>query len=149
MWSINKKQSSHDWLDFEPETVLDEYDGPILFTTLDASGKKYLAYFCDKSIDCIRFLVVSFSDVLERKLVGGDIDLREALVRPQMWVFDLDKKWNPISCWYVSLADLPRNLLPKPGVMLRAWMQPVTKDAIVHSVSEGASVTLHFAFAGE
>lgn len=150
MWAINKKKLvPHNWLDFEPETVLDEYDCPMLFTTRDAGGNKYLAYFCDRDENGIRFLVVPFSDALETKLAGGDIDMREALLRPAMWIFDLNKKWEPVRCWRVGHADLPRNLLPKPGVMLRANMQPVTKAVIVQSITGGTTVTRHLVYAGE
>lgn len=120
MWKIKKKTIPSQWLEFEPETILDEYDFPMLFTLRDNAGQKYLAYFCDRDDESVRFLVVTFSDRLEVKLVSGDIDLREALIQPGMWVFDLDKKWKPIRCWNVKLSDLPANLIPKPGVMLRA-----------------------------
>ena len=118
MWTIEKKQVPHDWLDFEPETVLDEYDGPILFTLRDVAGNKYLAYFCGRGGEGVRFLVVSFSDELQAKLLAGDIDMRETLTRQPMWLFDLDKKWEPAGCWQVVPEDLPHDLLPKSGVML-------------------------------
>ena len=149
MWKINKKRLvPHSWLEFEPETVLDEYDCPLLFTLRDIPGNKYLAYFCDMDGSGVRFLVVPFTDNLETKLVGGDIDLRGVLIRSPMWVFDLDKKWNPVRAWKVVLADLPKNLIPNPGVMLRPGMQPLTKPVIVQSNTGTASVTRNLVYAG-
>lgn len=149
MWKINNKRiTPHNWLEFEPETVLDEYDCPLLFTLRDSPGNKYLAYFCDMDENGVRFLVVSFSDDMESRLVGGDIDMREALIQPRMWVFDLDKRWNPVKAWKVTLADLPRNLIPTAGVMLRPNMQSVTKATLVKPNTSTATATFNLALAG-
>lgn len=130
MWQINRPTIAHDWLEFEPEHVLYEYDGPRIFTTKAVTGQLFLAFFCARSPDAIRFLVVPFSEELERRLVTGDINLRDALTRPRMWVFDLDRRWNPIGCWSVTVDELPDRLLPKPGVMLSADLQPIMSRAV-------------------
>jgi hypothetical protein len=144
MWKIQKKPSPHKWLDFDPVEVLDEYDSPTIFTLRDAQDLKYLAYFCGRDKDRIRFLVVSFNDTLESQLIAGEIDLREALNQPGRWVFDLNKEWEPVSCWRVTYEDMPRNLLPKPGVMLRAGMRSVAKRLLVQSVGDGSVTTVRF-----
>jgi len=144
MWKIPKSKAlTCDWLDFEPVTIIDEYDGPMLFTIVDRNDQLYLAYFCARSSDAVRFLVVPTNDDIVRRLTSGDINLRESLARHRMWIFDLDKKWNPKKCWGVTFADLPRNLLPRPGVMLRAYMQPVMKREYASSITKGTTFTVH------
>ena len=118
MWTINRPTISCDWLDFEPEHILHEYDGPRIFTTRAQDGQLFLAFFCDRERAGVRFLVVPFDEDQERRLVTGKINLRDALTPPRMFVFDLDQQWTPVRCWQVSLDDLPPQLLPKPGVML-------------------------------
>jgi len=142
MWKIRKKPIPCQWLNFEPVEVLDEYDAPMIFTLCDTENRKYLAYFCDRDMDRLRFLVVAFNDSLKSELLAGEIDLREALNQPGKWVFDLDKEWNPVVCWRVATGDLPRNLFPKPGIMLRAGMRPVAKRFLTQSVSDGSVTTL-------
>ena len=132
MWNIPKPQIPANWLPFEPVTILYEYDFPLIFT-LRGKGRKHLAFFCGQDGESVRFLVVPFSDELERRLVSGDINLRDALTRPQMWVFDLDQSWEPVRCWRVVERDLPKGLLPEPGVMLWASQTPVISDATIRS----------------
>lgn len=132
MWPINHPpEPVCDWLNFEPERVLYEYDGPMIFTLKSEADGLFLAFQADRDRDAIRFLVVPFSDALEHRLVTGDINLRDALTRPKMWVFDLNKKWEPVRCWRVSDKDLPAGLLPKPGVMLWTHLRPIMKRLTV------------------
>lgn len=131
MWPINKPAQPHDWLDFEPVTVLYEYDGPRIFTCKDVTDQLFLAYRCGRDRETIRFVVVPFSEDLERQLVTGDINLRDALTRPRTWVFDLNKQWQPIRCWRVNSGELPPRVLPRPGVMLYAHLTPVMNRDVV------------------
>ncbi len=144
MWNMKKKPIPHQWMNFDPEVIYDEYDGPILFTARDHSGEKYLVYFCDRADGAQRFLVVPISDQTELKMASGDIDLREALLRSRMWLFDLDYEWNPVKCWQVRLAELPRNLIPRPGVMLRPSMQSFTKQFLSQSNTSEKIITWRF-----
>jgi len=110
---------SADWLDLKPIRVLYDFDGPKIFTCKDQTGQPFLAFQCSVDRSTMRYLVVPFGDGLETRLTNGDINVRDALTRPKMWVFDLDNSWQPVRCWRVSVDDLPSHLLPRPGAALR------------------------------
>jgi hypothetical protein len=133
MWQIDRPQVPIDWIDLQPVRVLYAFDGPRIFTCRSQSGEFYLAYQCGEDRDIRRFLVVPFSDELERRLVSGDVNLRDALTRTQSWVVDLSNDWCPLRAWQVDLDDIPRTALPKPGVML--W--PHLRRKIVNLVRPG------------
>jgi hypothetical protein len=125
MWQVNGTEVPASWLSFEPTRVLYEFDGPKIFTCRDATGQLYLAYQCDEDREALRFLVVPFSEDLERRLTAGAIDVRDALSRPQAWLFDLGNDGSPLRCWQVDVEGLPPDVLPKPGVLLWADLPPI------------------------
>ena len=124
MWSVTGTPAPIDWLDFTPVRVLYEFDGPKIFTCKDLTGQPFLAFQCSANREAVRFLVVPFGDGLESRLTTGDINLRDALIRPQMWIFDLDNSWKPVHSWRVRANDFPSRLLPRDGVMLWSHLQP-------------------------
>lgn len=130
------------WLDFEPVDVLDEYDRPLLFTLQDEAGNKYMAYFCGERPAGPRFLVVPAGDGRDVDVAAGRSDLRTALTAARTWVFDLDRAWEPVACWDLSRTPLAAGFLPAPGVMLRAWMRPVTREAILQPVAAAAEAVV-------
>jgi hypothetical protein len=77
----------------------------------------------------VRYLVVPFSADLERRLVTGQISLRDALTQSRAWIFDLNNSWEPVRAWRVEVDMLPWDALPRPGAMLYAHLQPVISSA--------------------
>ena len=112
MWTILKTESANNWLDFEPVTILHEYDRPTIFTSKGADGSLYLAYFCGKDTQSLRYLVVPFNELRQCELVTGKISLREVFDVPKLWIFDLNFNWEPVTCWEMTPRELPRHLLP-------------------------------------
>jgi len=115
----------HDWLVFDPIEVLDEFDFPRIFTCKDISGDIYLAYNCGYDRNGLRFLVVPSEDSLVLRLVEGKVNLRDALSNKRAWIFDLNKKWEPVSAMCVDVDKLPFDMLPRPGTMLYSWLDPI------------------------
>lgn len=145
MWQIDRPtEPICGWLDFEPADVLYEFDFPMIFTCRDRTGGLFLAYFCARGRDAIRFLVVPFSDDLVRQLRAGEINVRDSLTQPRMWVFDLDRNWEPVRCWRVSAGDLPPRTIPRPGVMLHAGLRPVIKRLTTQARASDQSVVVSF-----
>jgi hypothetical protein len=124
MWKVAGTPVATDWLDLEPVRILYAFDGPRIFTCKDNAGNLFLAYQCDEDGEALRFLVVPFSEDLERKLTGGEIDVRDALSGPSVWLFDLGNRWQVLRSWKVETRDLPGDTLPAHGVMLWAHVPP-------------------------
>jgi len=129
MWRVTGTQINGSWLNVEPLRMLYEFDGPKIFVCSDVPGvNEYLAFQCGQGQGVMRFLVVPFSEDLEYKLTTGGINLHDTLMRPRAWVFDLDYAWNTVGAWDVQVENLPRNCLPKPGVMLWSHLTPRVKE---------------------
>lgn len=119
MWQVTGTRISNRWLDLSsPAAVLYEFDGPRIFTCKDTSGQMFLAYLCGEEDQLMRFLVVPFSDDLERRLKEGEISLHDALWNSQEWVFDVDYNWQTTAVWKIDVESLPPKTIPMPGVML-------------------------------
>jgi hypothetical protein len=125
MWNFVGVAEQANWLTFEPLRILYEFDVPYIFICSDVPGNTYLAYLCGRDQQEVRYLVVPCSEDLERRLVTGDINLRDALTQYRAWLFDLDNQWNPLRAWKVNVDSLPADVLPKPGVMIYAHLPPV------------------------
>ena len=67
---------------------------PRIFTCRDIAGELLLAYQCGGNGPTSRFVLVPFTLELERRLVDGEITVREALDQPRMWLVDLNADWD-------------------------------------------------------
>jgi hypothetical protein len=105
---------------FEPVEVLYDFDGPRTFTHKDSAGQMCLAHWCDADRDFNRFIVVPFTDSSVQRLKSGEITLADVLDQPCVWVLDVAHSGDIREAWGVKLADLPADVLPKPGTML--WL---------------------------
>jgi len=101
-----------------PLKVLHEFDGPKTFTFRDRDGELYLAQWCDGENGAERYIAVAFSNRLLAKLEQGIISVRDALEQPRAWILDEDTDGNVHAAWRVEVADLPDEVLPKPGALL-------------------------------
>jgi len=120
MWTVPTKVSS--WPDIErltPERILDEYDGPRLFTTRTKDGNLLLAYQCAEDSEGERFLLVPASEQLVSEIENNQIALRDALQeRGWAWLIDRDRHGSLTSPVEVDPRLLPENALPKSGIRL-------------------------------
>jgi hypothetical protein len=124
MWPVPGIPAPSQWLDFEPVEILYEFDYPLLYTCKDAAGELFMVYMCGEDKNGVRYLVVPCRDELDKKLVAGQVDVREALYQSPAWIFDLDNNWEPLRAWSVAIDDLPPNAIPRPGLMLYAHLPP-------------------------
>ena len=139
MWQVKGIQTATDWLDFEPIHVLYEFDGPRIFTCRDRKGRLFLAYLSNEHETGFRFLVVPFSTELEYALTTGQMDLRDTLWLPRVWIFDLQTDWIPVRAWEASAAALPADLLPRPGVMLWSHLRQIVRPVRAARLASSAT----------
>ncbi len=104
---------------FEPLRVLNYYDGPRIFTFVDATGSLCLACWSDEGEKRSRFLVVPVTDSIVDELEAGFRSVREALDQSPLWVVDLGDDGIVIAAWSVSPPDVPADAQPQPGTKLQ------------------------------
>lgn len=97
---------------FTPIKVLDELDGPRLFTFHDHEDELCLAMWFDENRERVRYLIVPFSEPLVKRLEAGRLSLREALEQPRLWVLDVSQQGEPIAAMRADLDNLPAEELP-------------------------------------
>jgi hypothetical protein len=126
MWEVLGEPIAPERFDpFQPSEVLDQYDGPRVFTFTSRHEEFYLAFWCDSDHECERYLVVPFNASMRDKLTGGQISVVDALDQPWLWVVDTDRTGRPSRSWRSALQQLPREILPEPGTMLFASLDPL------------------------
>jgi len=118
MWNVVGTPEPHDWVEFDPVEILDDFDFPRIFTCKDIAGNLYLAYNCGIETGCLRFLVVPCNDYTVSALVKGQLNLRDSLSKRRAWIFDIGNRWETIRAWKVDVDNLPYDALPRPGTML-------------------------------
>lgn len=131
MWYVNGNSVSGTWLNIEPVRVLYDFDGPRIFICKSVTQELFLAFQCGEENRIMRFLIVPFSEDLERRLTAGEINLRDALTRPLAWVFDVNYGWEVVGVWKVEIDDLPANVIPKAGIMLWPHLQQRIRSTIL------------------
>jgi hypothetical protein len=67
-----------------------------------------------------RYLVSEINSDILANLCNGHIDILSALQQPKCWIIDLGEYANVKSLWCVEFTSIPKELLPKPGVMLES-----------------------------
>lgn len=110
-----------------PLKVLYEFDGPKTFTFRDQDGELCLAHWCDEEEGAARLIAVAFSNRLLAKLEQGIISVRDALEQPRAWILDEDPAGIVRAAWRVDVADLPEDVLPKPGALLTPVLERALK----------------------
>jgi hypothetical protein len=112
------------FVDFSPEVVFYDFDGPRIFSVRDQDGLLFLAYQCDESSSIRRFLVVPLNAALEHGIRTGTLPVRDAITQPHLFVADIDNRNTPVSLWKTSLDKVPEDVLPRAGTMLLPELQP-------------------------
>lgn len=126
MWQVNGRTlNAERFGTFEPVRILNDYDGPKLFTFWDADGALCLACWSDESPERIRFLVVPVTDADIIELTTGVVTVREALQKPRLWILDIDNDWSLLGAWLVDPVSVPKDAQPQPGVMLHRSLEPL------------------------
>ena len=104
----------------ELETVLEYYDGPRLTLYREPSGAEYLAVWNDSQDGTERWLFIQTGRDRLRKILAGEIPLREALENPQTgFILVVDQDGNGHASAVITTADnLPQDSLPYRDVTL-------------------------------
>ncbi len=109
----------------DPEHVLDEYDGPRLFTVRDRDGDLLLAYHCGEDSEVERFLLVPADSALVTEIQTNALPLRAALLgRGWAWIVDRKRNGTLDGPFRVNPRELPEDVLPVEGVCLASEPLP-------------------------
>lgn len=106
------------------EDVWDYYDGPILFTAVDASESRYICAFLNNQEDSTRFLCSRIGPTRLRKFLAGGIDLREAMMEAPMrhlLILETTNEDKPLLGKQTDLSEVDESLLPAEGYFLDAF----------------------------
>jgi hypothetical protein len=128
MGKVTGRTTAFDWIDITPVNVLYEFDGPRIFTCRDNAGELLLAYQCGAEGPASRFGVVPFTPALERRMVDGEITVRESLDQPRTWLIDVNADWEITAAWQVRMEDIAPSCLPRAGAMLLPSLQQRTVE---------------------
>ncbi len=120
MWQLTGPESPWPRIDsLQPEHILDEYDGPRLFTLRAADGGLLLAYQCAEDGEVERFLLVPTDAAQVAALEANEIPLRTALLRDGWaWVLERRRDGTLSQLRPVSPGDLPDSALPAADAFL-------------------------------
>lgn len=124
-WTTPLKEWSPSRL--EPLEVLYEFDQPMIFTTTLPSLGLVLAYLVEPADDGEfggRFLAVPTNATMLADLRRGRMSVRDALLNSWLWLIDMDASGTAREAWHIDAEKLPGDILPEPGVMLSAELQP-------------------------
>lgn len=129
MWTIHGTPTdARRFVPFVPQDVLYEFDGPRIFTLVDADGELNLVYWSDDDENQSRFVVVPTAAGIIDSLRTGEISVFDALNQPRCWACDVSPSGDINQCWRVNFNDLPRDALPAMGTMLLPALEPELVD---------------------
>lgn len=129
MWYIQGKSAdAGQFLPFRARDVLYEFDGPRLFTLLDADGELNLVYWSDEDDRLSRFVVVPTTAGIVDSLRTGGSTVFDALNQPRSWICDVSHEGHLQQCLRVNFDDIPRDALPALGTMLLPALEPEFVD---------------------
>jgi hypothetical protein len=133
MWTVRTRPT--EWPNvgaLTPETILDDYDGPRLFTLRSADGYLLLAYQCAQDDDTERYLIVPADDALVHAIDTSKVTLRDALTgRGWAWLIDRHLDGSIFNAGVVDPKVLPPSALPKVGVRIRPAKEPLLRLKMV------------------
>ncbi len=115
MWKISGQTVARERFEpFLPVDVLDDYDGPRIFTLKDADGELNLAYWSDGEQGNSRYVVVPTTTKILDSLRAGEISVFDALNQPRCWVCDTSLSGDVGNCWRVDFDSIPRRPSRRP-----------------------------------
>lgn len=117
----------------QPETILYEFDHPLIFTTKDSDGDLLLVYQCGEDDDRSEnhYLVAPFDNERLSDLTAGRMPVLEALSQPWLW-HAIGHIGNINTLNPCSLNDLPDGvMLPHHSVMLWPSLEPLLSFRMV------------------
>ena len=127
MWKIPELSGvAAKGFDLTPHQILDEYDGPRLFTVVEGSDL-YLVYQCGEDGTIERFLIVPTNRQILKNIENSTVTLRDALTSSWAWIADRRRDGSVDPAVRVDPSLLPQNALPRPGVTLHPPVAPLLR----------------------
>ena len=103
--------------------ILEFYDIPQIITASDPTGTNYLCTLYEKDDDCYRYIGVQISVPRLRAFIGGQLDLRDAYLHPEvdnaLYVVEV-KQESLIATTLLSPEEVTEAMLPQPGYFFDA-----------------------------
>lgn len=119
MWQVTGRPfDSGRFTPFQPADVLYAYDGPRVFTLVDADGELNLAYWSDGDGATDRYVVVPTTAADVELLRNGGVTVFDALAQPRCWTCDVAMNGTIVRCDRVDFAAIPRDALPMFDTLL-------------------------------
>ncbi|HET6879576.1 MAG TPA: DUF6575 domain-containing protein [Pirellulales bacterium] len=129
MWAIQGKPAdAKRFAPFVGREVLYDFDGPRIFTLVDAEGELNLVYWSDADENQNRFVVVPTANTIIDSLHAGGTSVFAALNQPRCWLCDVSHSGQINQCWRVDFDDIPSDSLPALGTMLLPTIEPELID---------------------
>ena len=98
--------------------VVDYYDGPLIFTAVDAIGTRYLCAFLQQKEEGTEYLAVPVSLGRLNSFLKGTLDLRSVFLEPEVEEYFLiltTSTSDTVEAVPVDLSSIRENLLPAAG----------------------------------
>lgn len=124
-----------EWLKIEklePVQVLDEFDGPRLFTARSQGGQLLLAYSCAEDESASRFILVPTSEHIVKDIENNVLPLRAALTQQALACIVEVRSDDTLNGPYeADLATLPESALPAPDARLNPVPAPLLRVRLI------------------
>ena len=122
----------------EIDEILYEAEGPVLFTTHNASGQLLLAYVADEAEDATWLVLSACAPHTLEALKRGSLAVRDALTSSWMWL--VHRRPEASRAWVITPDHLPPAYLPAPSTPLLPEQEPVLATrAVGDTIFPGAT----------
>ncbi len=96
-------------------STLEFYDVPQIFTATDATGTRYLCTLYDNDADGYCYLGVQISEPRLMAFIGGQLDLRDAYMHPEVDNALYDVRAEKEMLTATTITELTEDMLPEAG----------------------------------
>ena len=102
--------------------TLEYYDVPQIITATDATGTRYLCTLYAHEADGYRYLGVQISEPRLMAFVGGQLDLRDAYLYPEVSdaLYTVNVAAEQLMAEPIQAADIDEAMLPEAGYYFEA-----------------------------
>ena len=102
--------------------TLEYYDVPQILTAIDATGTRYLCTLYDHEADGYRYLGVQISEPRLMAFIGGQLDLRNAYLHPEVdnALYSVRVTNEQLMADPILSTDIDETMLPETGYFFDA-----------------------------
>ena len=102
--------------------TLEYYDVPQILTATDATGTRYLCTLYSQEADGYRYLGVQISEARLMAFIGGQLDLREAYLHPEvdnaLYIVNVERE--RLTATVLQPSEMTEAMLPEAGYFFDA-----------------------------